>query len=212
MGRGVGVFVTSVCRTSAECVPRAWFSGPEPASWLGCVQKLMSGKALLHTPVDVRVAQLAGRQEGMISTAQLVGLGIRRSGIHERVRRGWLHPYCRGVYSVGHARVVGRARLWAAILACGGPPLAVLSHRTAAALSDLDPDADRSRRPTHPAAARKGPAPSRAPAGPRRDRHPRPARLPTRSPFPRPPPSAREPGPRPAGHPQRGASRTASSP
>ena len=116
----------------------------------------MSGKALLHTPVDVRVAELAGRQEGMISTEQLVGLGIRRSGIHERVRRGWLHPYCRGVYSVGHARVVGRARLWAAILACGGPPLAVLSHRTAAALSDLDPDADRSRRPAQPRSGSKG--------------------------------------------------------
>jgi hypothetical protein len=73
----------------------------------------------------------------MVSTEQLVGLGIGRSGIHERVRRGWLHPYCRGVYSVGHARVVGRARLWAAILACGGPLAAVLSHRTAAALWEL---------------------------------------------------------------------------
>jgi hypothetical protein len=87
--------------------------------------------------VDARVAELAGRQEGMVSTAQLVGLGIGRSGIHERVRRGWLHPYCRGVYSVGHARVIGPARLWAAVLACGGPAAAVLSHRTAAALWEL---------------------------------------------------------------------------
>ena len=85
----------------------------------------------------------------MISTEQLVGLGIGRSGIHERVRRGWLHPYCRGVYSVGHARVVGRRGLWAAILACGGPLLAVLSHRTAAALCELLPHACRQGRRDH---------------------------------------------------------------
>jgi hypothetical protein len=93
--------------------------------------------ALFHTPGDPAVAAIAARQEGMISTAQLLAAGLGRGGISWRVQRGRLHPYRRGVYSVGHARVVGRARLWAAILACGGPLLAILSHRTAAALSEL---------------------------------------------------------------------------
>jgi hypothetical protein len=93
--------------------------------------------ALLHTPGDPEVAAIAARQEGMISTEQLLAAGLGRGGISWRVRRGRLHPYCRGVYSVGHARVVGRARLWAAILACGGPLLATLSHRTAAAVCEL---------------------------------------------------------------------------
>jgi hypothetical protein len=65
----------------------------------------MSGRAEVHTPVDVRVAELATRQEGMISTEQLRALGIGRSGVHERVRRGRLHPYWRGVYLVGHTRL-----------------------------------------------------------------------------------------------------------
>jgi very-short-patch-repair endonuclease len=73
----------------------------------------------------------------MISTEQLRALGIGRSGVHERVRRGWLHPYWRGVYSVGHTRLGPRARLWAAVLARGGPGAALLGFRAAAAPWDL---------------------------------------------------------------------------
>src|SRR4051794_9834385 len=94
----------------------------------------MSGRPFVVPPVDVRVAEVAGRQEGMISTEQLRALGIGKSGVRERVRRGRLHSYYRGVYSVGHRRLTPRARLWAAVLACGGPNAAVLSHRSAAAL------------------------------------------------------------------------------
>ncbi len=75
----------------------------------------------------------------MISTEQLRELGIGRSGVHERVRRGRLHPYWRGVYSVGHTRLTPRARLWAAVLACGGRGAAVLGFRGAAAPWDLMP-------------------------------------------------------------------------
>jgi hypothetical protein len=99
----------------------------------------MSGRAVLHTPVDVRVAEVAAPQEGMISTEQLRALGIGRSGVHERVRRGRLHPYWRGVYSVGHTRLTPRARLWAAVLARGGPGAALLGYRAAAAPLDLMP-------------------------------------------------------------------------
>jgi hypothetical protein len=75
----------------------------------------------------------------MISTEQLRALGVGRSGVHERVRRGWLHPYWRGVYSVGHTRLGPRARLWAAVLARGGPGAALLGFRAAAAPWDLMP-------------------------------------------------------------------------
>jgi very-short-patch-repair endonuclease len=75
----------------------------------------------------------------MISTEQLRELGIGRSGVHERVRHGRLHPYWRGVYSVGHTRLTPRARLWAAVLACGGRGAAVLGFRSAAVPWDLMP-------------------------------------------------------------------------
>jgi hypothetical protein len=103
------------------------------------VEIVMSGRALLHTPVDAKVAELAGRQDGMVSTEQLRALGLGRSGVHERVRRGWLHPYCRGVYQVGHTGLPPRARLWAAILASGGPAAAIISHCSAGALWELLP-------------------------------------------------------------------------
>jgi len=75
----------------------------------------------------------------MISTEQLVAAGVDRGAIAWRVRRGRLHPYWRGVYSVGHTRVTPRARLWAAVLACGGPGASLLGFRGAAAPWDLMP-------------------------------------------------------------------------
>lgn len=71
----------------------------------------------------------------MVSTAQLRAAGFDRKAIAAGVKRGWLHPYHRGVYSVGHARVTYQGRLWGAVLATGG----VLSHRSAAAAWDLMP-------------------------------------------------------------------------
>ena len=67
------------------------------------------------------LAGFAGRQEGMVSHAQLLAGGLGRGAIELRLRNGRLHPYHRGVYSVGHTRLTPRARLWAAVLACGGP-------------------------------------------------------------------------------------------
>jgi very-short-patch-repair endonuclease len=81
------------------------------------------------------LAAVAARQHGMVSTRQLHTAGLARGAIEAAVKRGWLHPYMRGVYAVGHARVTYKGRLWAAILATGG----VLSHRTAAAQWDLIP-------------------------------------------------------------------------
>jgi very-short-patch-repair endonuclease len=71
----------------------------------------------------------------MISDDQLLALGWTRKEIQGQVRRGSLHLEYRGVYSVGHRRVVAHARLLAALLSCGDSSF--LSHRTAAAVWGL---------------------------------------------------------------------------
>jgi uncharacterized protein DUF559/putative AbiEi antitoxin of type IV toxin-antitoxin system len=101
-----------------------------------CAEELHSG-ALLHSPGDPAVAAIAAGQEGMVSTEQLLAAGVGRGAIALRVRRGRLHPRHRGVYAVGHVRPSARSHLWAAVLACGGPGAAVISHRSAAALWEL---------------------------------------------------------------------------
>jgi very-short-patch-repair endonuclease len=83
------------------------------------------------------MAELATRQHGVVARRQLLGLGMGRRNIDERVRRGRLHLLHRGVYAVGH-RVLSRDGHWmAAVLAAG--PEAVLSHRSAGVLWRLIP-------------------------------------------------------------------------
>lgn len=81
------------------------------------------------------LAALAGCQHGVVSHRQLIELGFGRAAIQRRVRAGRLHPLHRGVYAVGHTHVTVRGRWIAALLAIG--PGAVLSHRSAAAILDL---------------------------------------------------------------------------
>ena len=68
----------------------------------------------------------------MITTPQLLALGLSECAIAYRVRVGRLHRLYRGVYAVGHVPVSPHARALAAVLA-GGPD-AVLSHGSAATL------------------------------------------------------------------------------
>jgi hypothetical protein len=77
------------------------------------------------------VADLAGRQWGVVGVAQLRALGVGRSAITRRVQAGQLHRLHPGVYAIGHTVLRVEGRRLAAVLACG--PAAVLSHRTAAA-------------------------------------------------------------------------------
>ena len=74
-----------------------------------------------------------------MSTAQLLAAGIGHGAIEHRVRRGRLHRRHRGVYAVGTPHLTPRGHLWGAVLACGGPGSAVLSHKSAAAVWDLLP-------------------------------------------------------------------------
>ncbi|MGI8460995.1 MAG: DUF559 domain-containing protein [Solirubrobacterales bacterium] len=83
------------------------------------------------------IAQIAARQHGVITTAQLAYAGLTPTMITDRVRRGFLHRLYRGVYAVGHKNLTQEGRWLAAVLAFG--PKALLSHASAAALWSLVP-------------------------------------------------------------------------
>jgi very-short-patch-repair endonuclease/predicted transcriptional regulator of viral defense system len=84
---------------------------------------------------DRLISEVAARQHGVVSNAQLRALGLGDRGIQHRVARGRLHRLHRGVYAVGHTVLTRNGRWLAAVLAGGEG--AVLSHRSAAALWDL---------------------------------------------------------------------------
>jgi putative AbiEi antitoxin of type IV toxin-antitoxin system/uncharacterized protein DUF559 len=82
-------------------------------------------------PLDVALAELAERQFGVVSLAQLRALGLGSRAVQQRASVGRLRRLHRGVYAVGHGALGSEGRRLAAVLACG--PGAVLSHRSAAA-------------------------------------------------------------------------------
>jgi very-short-patch-repair endonuclease/predicted transcriptional regulator of viral defense system len=75
------------------------------------------------------VLGLAAEQHGVVTRAQLRGLGLTDNGIEHRLRRGRLHPVHRGVYAVGRPQLTRLGVLLAAVLSCG--PGAALSHDAA---------------------------------------------------------------------------------
>jgi predicted transcriptional regulator of viral defense system len=81
---------------------------------------------------DGAIGRMAGRQHGVVTSAQIEAAGIDKDGIAWRVRTGRLHRLDRGVYAVGHRSLSWRGRWLAAVLAAGDG--AVLSHTSAAAL------------------------------------------------------------------------------
>jgi len=86
-------------------------------------------------PRERALAELAQRQWGVVTLAQLRALGFGDGAVKHRVRIGRLHRLHRGVYAVGHRALERRGRWLAAVLACG--PRAALSHVTAAVHWDL---------------------------------------------------------------------------
>jgi very-short-patch-repair endonuclease len=89
-----------------------------------------------QTP-DWRLAEIAGRQHGVITTAQLTRLAFDSRAVTRRLDSGRLHRIHRGVYAVGHSCLSQEGRWMAAVLACGRR--GILSHRAAAALWRLLP-------------------------------------------------------------------------
>lgn len=63
---------------------------------------------------------------------------MEEGAIAHAIKCSELHRVFRGVYAVGHRRIGERGRLMAAVLACGKGT--VISHRSAAALLELDDD------------------------------------------------------------------------
>ncbi len=81
---------------------------------------------------DREVADLARRQHGYATRAQLISLGLGPGAIKYRARIGRLIPVHAGVYAVGHLPTLALDRAHGALLACG--PDAVLSHGSAASV------------------------------------------------------------------------------
>jgi hypothetical protein len=92
---------------------------------------------LARRTAETRVAAIASNQHGVITTAQLMRAGLSPTVIRGWDRAGRLHRVHRGVYAVGHPGLSKEGRWMAAVLACGRG--AVLSHRSAAALSGFAP-------------------------------------------------------------------------
>jgi very-short-patch-repair endonuclease len=85
------------------------------------------------------VADLAARQHGVVSLAQLRAIGLGARAAQHRGVSGRLHRVHRGVYAVGYRLLSVDGMRMAAVLACGEG--AVLSHRSAAAAWGLRPTA-----------------------------------------------------------------------
>jgi Transcriptional regulator, AbiEi antitoxin/Protein of unknown function (DUF559) len=77
------------------------------------------------------LADIAGRQHGVVSRSQAEALGISGNTVDRWRREGGLHRIHPGVYALGHEAITQRSRWMAAVLASGSG--AVLSHRSAAA-------------------------------------------------------------------------------
>jgi hypothetical protein len=95
------------------------------------------GKKCGHTAQNTQgtefaIADLARRQHGNVTRAQLLALGLSPSTIRDRTGSGRLFRVFRGVYAVGHPAATPIQRAAAAVLACG--PGAVLSHASAMVL------------------------------------------------------------------------------
>ena len=102
---------------------------------------------------------MAAEQHGVVTRAQLLGLGLTSDAIDHRLRKGRLHRVHRGVYAVGRPQLTRHGVLLAAVLSCG--PGAALSHAAAAELWGIRRrGADRGDR------ARRGHAPAAGPARP----------------------------------------------
>lgn len=81
--------------------------------------------------IEDRIAGLAAAQHGVITRAQLLAAGLTRRRVRSRVRSGGLRPLHLGVYILGPLSgplEPERARVMAAVLACGPGALLGYTH------------------------------------------------------------------------------------
>ncbi|MGH2803375.1 MAG: hypothetical protein ACRDL4_10070, partial [Thermoleophilaceae bacterium] len=81
---------------------------------------------------DEAIADLAGRQHGVVARSQVMELGLSGDAIDRRLQAKRLLPLYCAVYAVGHHNR-SRETAWMAAVLAGGAK-AVLSHRAAGAL------------------------------------------------------------------------------
>jgi len=86
--------------------------------------------------IELAIAEIAARQHGAVTRAQLLVAGASPDTVDRRVKAGRLRRIHKGVYLVGPIEAP-RAREMAAVLACGTG--AALSHGSAAALWGIVP-------------------------------------------------------------------------
>lgn len=79
----------------------------------------------------IRIARLAGVQDGVVGRRELLASGIEAAAITHHLSAGNLVPVYRGAYAIGHCALSDRGRLRAALIAANG---AALSHQSAALL------------------------------------------------------------------------------
>ncbi len=104
---------------------------------------------------DLRVAQVAAEQWGVLSLAEFEACGMPRQLVAERALQGFFHRLYPAVYAVGHPNPPRQGRLLAAVKACGRG--AVLSHYAAAELWGLMKAVDRHPDVTVPSSASRAP-------------------------------------------------------
>jgi very-short-patch-repair endonuclease len=85
--------------------------------------------------IERQIVAIADAQRGLITTAQLLSLGLSQHAIERRVSTGRLTRIYWGVFAVGRRQLDTRARWKAATLACG--PGALLSHLCASGLWNI---------------------------------------------------------------------------
>lgn len=95
------------------------------------ISHVMPGKSAPGS-IDDRIGELAEAQHGVVGRWQLLGLGVGRGAIENRIARGRLRRVQWGVYAVGHRPRSRESRWMAAVLSAG--PGAALSHRSAGSL------------------------------------------------------------------------------
>ena len=89
-------------------------------------------------PLERQIAQIAGRQDNLITWEQLVRIGVGRRSVARRVENGRWQRIHKAVYLIGPAPPTLSARARAAAFTCGDG--AAVSHRTAAVIWRLVPN------------------------------------------------------------------------
>lgn len=90
--------------------------------------RVVHGK-LRGAAADAVIAELAGRQHGVLARAQLVAAAVSSEAIDYRLEAGRLRRVHRGVYTAGHAALSADAWAMAGVLFAGDE--GVLGHRSA---------------------------------------------------------------------------------